>query len=563
MKQALLVLAAILCPSVLSSTLWALPTTARDAELAVTGWLRFHTEPLDTPLGNQVIRTETFREDSGVPIYHVVYLHPFGYVIVSADDQVEPIVGFAAEGGYGEAPDDLPGALVTNDLSTRTAAVQTAPARSGIAVQAGEPGAREKWIRLWSVAQAPGLELRIADLSAVSDVRVAPLVKSAWSQGRVCNRGGYNLYTPYQYPAGCVAIAMAQVMRYHRAPRAPFLGNPVMDFPVIVDGVEQRRDHLRGGDGTGGKYLWDLLALMPDCSTAPAELHAIGALCYDAGLASGMKYAANGSATNLEKARNALLHTFCYAHAIEGRSNANMDGEQLRRMLNPNLDARLPVILGMRHTDTKNAHAAIVDGYGYIGFAGFETAYHHLNLGASGNYDLWYNLPDVDSRNPGPYNIIRGCLYNVFPVATGEIVSGRVLDRAGHPVSGVTVSTLINTDLTFPWRPDPRPDLPPDEPGLTTGPTTRPPVPPEGVKVSVTTDEKGIYAFIVVSDHTYEIQAEKPGYAFAGQGSTHGPDGLPVPAGQIVTMGTSRDGQAVCGNQWAVDFRATDASAAP
>ena len=46
-------------------SLWAASTTPVDAELAITGWLRLHPQPLGATLGHQVVRVETFTNDSG------------------------------------------------------------------------------------------------------------------------------------------------------------------------------------------------------------------------------------------------------------------------------------------------------------------------------------------------------------------------------------------------------------------------------------------------------------------------------------------------------------------
>ena len=56
--------------------------------------------PLGETLGGSVQRVETFNDQAGNPVYYVVYLDPSGFVIVAADDLVEPIVGFARAGQY-------------------------------------------------------------------------------------------------------------------------------------------------------------------------------------------------------------------------------------------------------------------------------------------------------------------------------------------------------------------------------------------------------------------------------------------------------------------------------
>ncbi|MCI5212741.1 MAG: hypothetical protein D3910_29005, partial [Candidatus Electrothrix sp. ATG2] len=59
-------------------------------------------------------------------------------------------------------------------------------------------------------------------LNSISDVRVAPFLTTSWNQeteagGNQC----YNLYTPNNYPSGCVATAAAQLMRYFQFPISP------------------------------------------------------------------------------------------------------------------------------------------------------------------------------------------------------------------------------------------------------------------------------------------------------------------------------------------------------
>lgn len=69
-------------------------------------------------------------------IYYVVYLQPSGFVIVSTDDLVEPIIAFAGTGTYDPAPGNPLGALVTKDLKGRIDAVRSTFVPLAIAPQA-------------------------------------------------------------------------------------------------------------------------------------------------------------------------------------------------------------------------------------------------------------------------------------------------------------------------------------------------------------------------------------------------------------------------------------------
>ena len=94
---------------------------AKTAASAVKGWLRFDHQPFGASLGGTVKNVETFKDKAGAPLYHVVNLEPSGFVIVSAEDQVEPIVAFVEKGHFDPSPDNPLGALISRDLPARVA----------------------------------------------------------------------------------------------------------------------------------------------------------------------------------------------------------------------------------------------------------------------------------------------------------------------------------------------------------------------------------------------------------------------------------------------------------
>ncbi len=102
--------------------LWARVTTPQEARLVVAGWLADNVEPFGVQLGTEIADVETFTGNAGEPIYYVVRLSPAGFVVVSADDLVEPIVAFADAADYEPSAEDPLTALVTGDLNERIAA---------------------------------------------------------------------------------------------------------------------------------------------------------------------------------------------------------------------------------------------------------------------------------------------------------------------------------------------------------------------------------------------------------------------------------------------------------
>jgi len=495
--------------------LWGRPTTAQQAERVVAGWLKADREPLGMSLGRHVRRVDTFADDNGEPLYYIVYLQASGFVIVSADDLVEPIIGFVQGDRFDASPENPLGALVTADLTSRIAAVRAGSTLRITAGESFERDAQSKWRQLMDLGEGPKDRIVATALGipSISDVRVAPLVKSKWDQVGVtltedCELACYNYYTPpfttpdgdpCNYPCGCPATALAQLLCYYEYPTT---GIGVHEFMIRVDGVQQRA-FTRGGDGSGGAYDWDMMPYEPNCTTTEGQRQAVGALCYDAGISMNQGYSAKGSGwsgCSCDLIARALTTTFTYANAVHGYNSESPIGRGLIGMINPNLDAKKPVIL------STIPHAFVCDGYGYD----FSTLYHHLNIGWLGVDDVWYDLTTAIYATTTKYDvgIVCSCVYNTQTIRAGdgEIVSGRVLDQNGGPIAN-TVLYVKSGGETI---------------------------------AETETDCQGIYAFdCLQSNTTYTVNAALKGYGFNRQ---------------RVTTGISKDNSITSGNIWGADL---------
>jgi len=537
MKRKMIFLTAVILLLQLCSSLWALTTTAYEAEMAVKGWLKIDPQPLGAALGRDVIRVKTFADEYGEPVYHIVYLEPSGFVIVSADDLVEPIIGFAEEGTYNPSPDSPFGTLVTKDLNSRMAAVRNTVGLLAVNPQPTVTNTQMKWNFFMSLADVSEGDFNLMALEpdAISDVRVAPLVSAIWGQRDACGYDCYNYYTPNNYPCGCVATTLGQLMRFHQYPAEPNDYDPNeadgkrkfsitwFDSDSLSLVIEPLL--LRGGDGNGGPYKWDKMPNVPSCNTTLIQRQAVGAICYDAGIACDMLYTEWGSGAYLDDARRALVDVFKYSSAVEGCYDTNdiknIPVEDLEKMINPNLDAGNPVFFGIfDEQDQSTGHSILCDGYGYNA----STIYHHLSMGWDWlPYEakhMWYLLPDISNEYSWQegwwiytieydYDIITSCVYNIFTTEKGEIISGRLFDTEGNLVEDASVTAQIkggNSDTA----------------------------------VTNVSNSKGIYALKGLdSDTTYTITVEKTGYDFE-----------PVE----VTTGKSENGSTACGNTWGLDF---------
>ncbi len=505
---------------------WADAVPSSLAHEVVKGWLAKEAKPMGSPLGGEVEGVKTFIDSNGQPVYYVVGLKPSGFVVVSADDLVEPIVCFSSGGSYDSSARNPLVALISRDIPARVNVSRSVHAKLLAGSSTMDLTKQQAWVHKsgekafgkWTelLASSSGSAVH---KSSISDVRVSPLLLTKWGQDvdSSCGNACYNYYTPpygpgdgNNYPAGCVATAMAQYMWFWQYPTS---GVGAQSFTIYVDCEDYRRcdlcdkceqtANLRGGDGSGGAYNWGQMPLFPNCSTTNAQRQAIGALTYDAGVAIGMDYEVDGSGANLSDAAVAMVYTFGYNNAIFGYNYNDDIGTGLNAMINPNLDSGNPVILGIHDSSGLNGgHAVVADGYGYQS----STLYHHLNMGWDGEDDIWYNLPNIDAPLAS-FDVVDSLIYNIYVSGTGEIISGRVTEADSKtPVSGATVTAVRTGGGTY----------------------------------QTTTNTKGIYALTnVPSNSTYTISVASYGHSFADQ---------------ITSTGQSQDNEATSGNCWAIDF---------
>ena len=336
-----------------------------------------------------------------------------GFVVMSADDRLDPVLVIAPTGSF----DDTPGTplydMLSGDVAKRLEAAESAGAARS-----------DGWAELLSGGSAS--QIAYSGVSSINDVRVEPLVQSKWSQSTVGDKNVYNYYTPNNYVCGCVATAGAQIMRYHRYPTTSVAQ---VTRTCYVDGTSTSKSTI------GGVFDWSDMPLVPTSSIADEECEAIGHLCYDLGVAIYMGWASSGSGTGGYCLKDAFLDVFGYQNAIAYELyNSNVSATVIKNAFLANFDAGYPIEMAIE--GPYGGHSIVGDGYGYSG----SELYVHLNMGWGGSEDAWYNLPDIGTGYS--YSIVYGAVYNIFPDGTGDLITGRVLDESGTPVAGASVQAL-------------------------------------------------------------------------------------------------------------------------
>ncbi|HBC87923.1 MAG TPA: hypothetical protein DCZ94_13295 [Lentisphaeria bacterium] len=514
-KRSLFKFLAVFTAFLFSIALFADPVDGTKAESAAKGWLK-HVKgaALSATLSSDIASIDTYKDEDGDIIYYVVNLDPEGYIVVSADDDIEPIICLSEEGRYDPNPDNPLFSLLSKDMKGRNDLVrkeiQPAGKRAQMLAMAQKPPklaeaekAKGRWdaFTAKAVLKVVGAEdiSGAAPVSTINDVRVDKIVQSKWnqsndSQGNLC----YNYYTPSNYLCGCVATSLAQVLRFHQYPTSAI---GIRTYTCKIDGIDTDLD-TRGSDGLGGAYDWTKMPLVPGSSNTEEERQMIGSLCSDAGVSVRMQYSANFSGAYQAYAADALLNVFGYSNAVMGSDGGGLTAATgLYHMTNTNLDAGLPLIYAIQKQGANSGHSIVCDGYGY----NTGTPYHHLNMGWGGSSDMWYNLPNIGTSYG--YDSVVEIVYNVYKTGSGEIVSGRVT-AGGTPVSGATV---------------------------------------QAGAVTSTTNAKGIYALKNLQPGTYDITVTMAGYS---------------PAIQRKTVNVSINDKPT-GNIWGVDFALVTGASAP
>ncbi len=283
-----------------------------------------------------------------------------GFVIVSGDDSLTELVGYSDSGSFDSdnIPDNMHSWLQT--YSDYVASVQD-----------GESKAKRQ------------------QLGKVTTVVVRPFVTTEWNQGEPYNRLTPILQGNTHCATGCVATAMAQVMKYYEWPERgtgsnkyqhSVFGTLSMDFSQSVYDWDNMLDiYSSYYDGSNN--------LVPEYNDEQAG--AVAKLMYDCGISVNMSYwESSGASTS--RITYAFENYFKYDSETFFRDN--MTSEKFMTTLFAELDKRRPALIC--GTGLGGAHAFVADGYDSNNFV-------HINWGWGGISDGYFNINYLDPDNLG------------------------------------------------------------------------------------------------------------------------------------------------------------------
>ncbi len=328
-----------------------------------------------------------------LPHLHIITVNGTGFVIVAADDCVQPVLAYSFDdpfpvslnaelrywlNGYEE---QLSWAVKNNHQATASVA--------------------DRWNTLLN-ATIPPTPLTIADIPA--------LLTTQWDQG-----SPYNNLCPYDNSGhfrtvvGCVATAMAMIMKY-------------WNYPTYGQGSNTYHHYLYGdisADFGATTYQWNSMPNFVDQYAFPYEINAVATLSFHCGVAVEMGYGASSGAfvlaysSSIPCAHNAFVNYFKYSPDLVSLSRNGIPDSTWTALIDTEM-AHLRPILYCGY-DSTGGHAFVLDG------ADLEGRYH-FNWGWGGTGNGFYTVDDLSPRTGGAggnstytFNLDQGAIFGIQP----------------------------------------------------------------------------------------------------------------------------------------------------
>ncbi len=310
-------------------------------------------------------------------IYYIFSFEKNGYVIVAADDIVEPVLAYSIDNNFD--PDNVSPEFLfwMSTYSDRILYHRENQSLASVEIT-------QKWEQLTST-NTSGLK------NAKGKSTVDPLLSCNWNQSSY-----YNALCPVDPDgpdghvySGCVATAMAMVMYYYRY---PYQGQG-------AHGYNSNYGYLHI-DFNSSTYNWN--AMLNSITTYNDEM---ARLQYHCGVAVNMNYSPNGSGAQSSRAANALKNYFKYSQSTQLVHKDDYTNVQWQGILKQNLDEKRPMYY--HGFGNGGGHAFVCDGYQ-------NSDYFHFNWGWGGAANGYFYL---DNLNPAGSNFTygQGAIINIYP----------------------------------------------------------------------------------------------------------------------------------------------------
>lgn len=350
-----------------------------------------------------------------------------GFVIISGDKSVQPVLSFSDHQIYNDADVVPPFEMWVNHYANQINQVKK------------QHIVQPQFVSRWEGILAGAPAFRTGD-------EVEPLLHSHWDQGTF-----YNYYCPEDASGqnghvvtGCVATAMAQLLYYYR-------------FPDTGTGSYTYTDEHYGVQSADyGNTTYDYNAMCDDPTAINLE---ICKLIYHCGVGVDMVYGPDGSGMYNHSAAKVLRTHFKYSpetqYLYRDSTDLNWDSVIVSHLIR-----RIPMYYAGWSVPNINGHGFICDGYQTVD----SSYYFHFNFGWSGYMDNYYytNSLFVGSSN---FNLAQELIINGYPdtaqylYPTPQPLTGSLTLTSDESTftSGNPAATPCGDGMDFTWDIQPSP----------------------------------------------------------------------------------------------------------
>ncbi len=350
------------------------------AEKAALKYIKAYYNHIEKNGNNILINNTIITEYNNSVVYYTVVFSNGNFVHIAAEDASYPILGFSIDGKINKEinADNYNSWMLQYAKAINEIQENKIPTTKEI---------QEKWNSITSSQKS----------IFFSSKSTAPLLLSKWNQD-----SPYNAECPIdangpggRVYAGCVAVAMAQVMYYYRYPE---YGTASHSYYHNVYGAQS-------ANFAATNYKWNEM----QNEMSYGGNFQIAQLLQHLGISVDMGYSASGSGAYSFTAASALVSYFGYQSSTSLESRSDYTQTQWNNMLIAQLNSNKPMYYHGRDSQGNSGHAFNLDGYQ-------GTDHFHFNWGWSGSYDGYYYLSQL---NPGGNDFAtgQGAIINIYPAS--------------------------------------------------------------------------------------------------------------------------------------------------
>lgn len=334
----------------------------------------------------------------GVPLYYVFSTGEKGFVIISADDLVKPVLGYSTDQPFSiqNAPPVITGWLQKYSAQIAFVKVNRTTTTTEVTSQ---------WNNLYN---------NTGTLNQLKSTAVNPLVSTTWDQDLYYNAMcPQDASSPQGYggnvPTGCGATAMSQIIRYWGSPAQGTGSNS----------YSSNYGTLSANFGAT-TYNW---ANMPNSVTSANS--DVATIMFDCGVAVDMVYGPNESSSYLisgtgvsASCEAAYTTYFGYnASTMQGLLRSNYADADWLNLIETELTSSRPIQYAGSGPD--GGHTFVLDGTD-------GNDYFHINWGWSGTDNGYYTvdglIPSPDAN--GSFDTNESMLIGIQPTVISVVSSG-------------------------------------------------------------------------------------------------------------------------------------------